>query len=167
MAYTSREKLGKIRANHKDEKLVFCSGSFDLIHGGHALFFEDCKKHGDILVVMIASDKVLKQNKGAERPIINQYVRLKLIDSLKPVDYCLLDETLTPDMHPLSIIDSILEELQPDIYVINEDAFDIPYREKLAAKHGVRLVILKREAPPEFEGISSTQIVEKLKRLGK
>lgn len=167
MAYTTLGDLEKLREKHWDEKIVFCSGSFDLIHGGHVLFFEDCKKYGDQLVVMIASDKVLKQNKGVERPVINQHVRLKLIDSLRPVDYCLLDETLTPDTHPLSIIDSILGELRPDVYVINEDAFDIPYREKIAVKHGVRLVILKRDAPPEFEGISSTQIVEKLKRLGK
>ena len=36
--------LENIRRKHENQKIVFCSGSFDLPHGGHAIFLEDCKK---------------------------------------------------------------------------------------------------------------------------
>ena len=45
------------------EKIVFCSGSFDLVHAGHVLFFEDCKKIGEILVVGVGGDAIIKKTK--------------------------------------------------------------------------------------------------------
>lgn len=167
MAHITKHDLNIVREKNKDKKIIFCSGSFDLIHAGHVLFFEDCKRHGDILVAMIANDEVLRKNKGPGRPIFNEHVRMKLIDSLKPIDYCLLDEVANPDVHPLHCLHEIFNSLQPDIYVINEDAFDIPYREELVKKYGTKLVVLPRSAPPEFEEISSTKIIEKLKKIGK
>lgn len=166
MAHISFEELPDIRKKHEGEKIVFCSGKFDIIHGGHVLFFEECRKYGDLLVVMLASDAVMQRFKGNGRPIINQHARIKLLEALKPVDYCLIDETTSTDVHPLKPIENVFQKLKPDVYVINEDAFDIPYRKELSEKYHVRLVVLKREAPPEFQGISTTKIVEKLKASG-
>lgn len=163
MAYIKKQELQAVRERHKSQKVVFCSGSFDLIHAGHVLFFEDCKKHGDILVVMAANDAVLKKNKGPDRPVLNEHVRIKMIDSLKPVDYCLLDTVADETTHPLHCLHEIFDDLRPDVYVINDDAFDIPYREELVKKFSTKLVVLPRTAPPEFENISSTKIIEKLK----
>jgi cytidyltransferase-like protein len=159
------DELEHIREKHKDQKIVFCSGCFDVTHAGHVLFFEDCKKYGDILVAMVGSDAVLKRDKSPDRPIINEHLRLKMVDSLKPVDYTFLDHILPNPPHPLYIIDLVVGKLKPDIYVINEDAWDIPYREQFTKKHGVPLVILNRTAPPEFEGVSTTKIIEKIKSL--
>lgn len=165
MAYTRFDELERIREKHKDQKIVFCSGCFDVTHAGHVLFFEDCKKHGDILVAMIGADSVIKRDKGDGRPIMNEHMRLKMVDSLKPVDYTFLDEVLSVDTHPLYIIDLVIEKLKPDAYVINKDAWDIPYREAFSKKHGVPLVILDRTAPPEFEAVSTTGIIRKIKSL--
>lgn len=142
---------------------MFCSGCFDLTHAGHALFFEDCKKHGDVLVAMVGSDAVVKQAKSDTRPIINEHLRLKMVDSLKPVDYVFLDHIPPDAPHPLYIIDLAIEKLKPDAYVINTDASDIPYREAFSKKHSIELIILDRTAPPEFEGVSTTKIIEKIK----
>jgi len=166
MAYLSFKELSTIRKKHEGKKIVFCSGKFDIIHGGHVLFFENCKKYGDILVVMLASDAVMRRLGGSERPIINQHVRIKLMQALKPVDYCLIDETTSTNAHLLKAIEDVFQKLKPDVYVVNGDAFDIPYRKNLSEKYHVRLVVLKREAPPEFQGISTTKIIEKLKRSG-
>lgn len=164
MAIINPEKLPKIREKFKNKKIVFCSGSFDLIHAGHILFLEDCKKLGDILVVGVGSDILLKR-KGNKRPILNERIRLKTIDSLKPVDYCFIDN-FSKKEHPLFILDSVFEKLKPDVYVINEDAFDIPYREEAAKKFNVKLVILKRWSPNDWgEPISTTKLIEKIKNL--
>lgn len=167
MTYIRFDELEKIREKHKGQKIVFCSGCFDITHAGHVLFFEDCKKYGDILVAMVGADKVVKRDKSNERPIINEHLRLKMVDSLKPVDYTFLDFILHETSHPLHVVDMVMEKLKPDSYVINKDARDIPYREKFSKKHNVPLIILDRTAPPEFEGVSTTKIIEKIKSIDK
>lgn len=165
MAKIEFKDLADIREKHKGEKIVFSSGCFDLTHAGHVLFFEDCKRHGDILVVMVGADKVVKRDKDESRPILNEHLRLKIVDSLKPVDYALTDELVPADKHPLHYIDMVFEKLRPDVYVINDDAFEIPYREALTKRHGAKLMILKRTCPDEFEKVSTSNIIKKIKEL--
>lgn len=159
--------LASLKGNYKEKKIVFCSGSFDLTHVGHALFFEDCKKLGDILVVGIAGDRILKKLKGEKRPILNQYTRTKMVDFLKPVDYTFLDDFTYKHKNPLSLVEMVFRNLKPDKYVINEDAFNIQYRQELCKKYDVELNILKRNCPDNFEKISTTKIIEKIKSLDK
>ena len=162
MICKSYKNLPRIRQRHRDKKIVFCSGCFDLTHAGHVLFFEDCRKYGDILVVGIGNDHILEVNKGKNRPILNQHVRLKLIDSLRPVDYCFLDESGEKN-HPLDIVEETFKNLKPDTYIINEDASQIPYRKKLISKYGVKMFTLKRSCPPKFRNISTSEIIKKIK----
>ena len=159
------EDLPKIREKHKNGKIVFCSGTFDLVHAGHLLFFEDCKKHGDILVVVLGKDSNVRDYKGGNRPVMNEHIRLKMIDSLKPVDYALLDTYDAPKEDPLFLLNKFLSDLKPDFYVINNDAFNISQREEMVKKHKTKLLILDRFCPPEFDGISTTKLIEKIKRL--
>lgn len=160
----THDDLPKIREQYKDKKIAFCSGAFDLTHAGHILFFEDCKKHGDVLVVCLGTDALTANVKGSGRPVLNQHIRLKTVASLKPVDYCYVDSAPL-DQPPLTLLDMTFARLRPDVYVINEDASDIPYRREVSRRFGVELVILPRWCPPEFEDISTTKIIEKIKRL--
>ncbi|TSC72512.1 MAG: glycerol-3-phosphate cytidyltransferase [Parcubacteria group bacterium Gr01-1014_70] len=164
MAILKLKDLSKVRRWHPDKKIVFCSGVFDLTHAGHALFFEDCKRHGDILVVVVGADIDVRKYKGKERPILNQHVRLKMIDMLKPVDYCLLGSPIKKEglIMPLR---SMVRRLKPHIYVVNEDAFNIPARRQFAKENNVKLVVCRRSCPPEFEGISTSSIIEKMERI--
>ena len=162
---TSEKDLDGLRKRHPAEKIVFCSGGFDFTHAGHALFFEDCKKHGDVLVVGIASDAVRVKERGHSRaPVFNQHVRLHMVDSLKPVDYAfLLTEIAGPEEHPSTPLVEIFNSLRPDVWVVNEDASDIPHREKIARDNNIELVILPRTCPLEFENISTSGIIKKIK----
>lgn len=163
MAIIHHDDLSSIREEHRGKTIVLCTGTFDLTHAGHALFFEDCKGLGDFLVVGVGNDAAIRNLKGQERPVFNEHVRLKLISSLKPVDYCFLDPT-PPGDQPLNGVELAFAKLRPDLYVINSDAFNIPYRRMLVEKYGVRLAVLERRSPPEFEEISTTKIIEKIKR---
>ncbi len=157
--------MASIREKHQNQKIVFCSGCFDLIHAGHVLFFGDCKQCGEILVVMVGSDKAIgrdKKDRRDQRPILNQHLRLAMVDALRLVDYCFLDDLVPPSEHPLNYIPKAFELLRPDVYAINSDTFDIPYREEVARKFGAELVMLPRWCPPEFEGVSTTKIIQKI-----
>ena len=58
------EDLPKIREVYKDKKIAFCSGCFDILQSGHAVFFSQCKEHGEIVVVGIGRDETIQQLKG-------------------------------------------------------------------------------------------------------
>lgn len=165
MAIISYNDLSSLREKHSGKKIVFCSGSFDLPHAGHVLFFEDCKKFGDILVVAVGKDEYIRRVKGSDRPILNEHIRLKIVDSLKPVDYSFHNNLLRPETHSLSSIKEIFEYFKPDSWVVNNDASEIEHRKKLANAFGIRLVILDRIAPPEYESISTTSIIKKIRGL--
>jgi len=164
MSQTTLKELASLREKFKDKKIVFCSGCFDLFHAGHVLFFEDCKKLGDILVVGIGPDVDMKPYKGEDRPILNETVRLKMTNSVKPVDYAFILPSFLGLDSPLAVVSQVLDELKPDIYAVNDDAFDIPYRENMIKKTKTELVILKRWCPPEFDHISATKLINKIKK---
>ena len=87
-----------------------------------------------------------------------------MVDSLKPVDYVFIN-TLPKNPDPLYTIKFTFENLKPDIYVINDDAFDIEHRKKLCEEMNVELVILPRYCPEEFDNISTSKIIQKIKEL--
>ena len=164
MTIINHRHLSSLRKKHHDKKIVFCSGVFDLTHAGHVLFFEDCKKKGDILVVGVGPDEGLKELKGFSRPIFNEKMRTKIVSSFKPVDYCFLGKPpgKPPVKHFFAPFEDIFRQLRPDIYVVNNDATDIPFRAKLAKEYGITFVVLKRKCPPSFEKISTTRIIERI-----
>ena len=164
MAIITKRDFSKIRKNNPNKVIVYCDGSFDLPHAGHILFFEDCKGLGDVLIVGVGTDIGIRKRKGEGRPILNQDIRLKTIDSFKSVDYAFLNK-LPHYRNMLSQLDDCFKKLRPDIYVVNEDAFDIGYREKISKKHGVKLAVLKRTCPIEFEAISTSKIIDKIKNI--
>ena len=82
------------------------------------------------------------------------------------MDYVFLAEPTGPDRHPQYFLDVVMGYLKPDAYVINEDASDIPYRRKFMEKYPyTKLIVLPRSAPPEFDAVSTTKIIEKIKKL--
>ena len=166
MAVISYEDLPILREKYKDKKIVCCTGVFDITHAGHILFFEDCKKYGDILVVLVGRDSYVRSYKGKERPILNEHVRLKTIDSLKPVDYVILDKREKfNEGEEIEGVKSILPLLKPDVYIINADVQNIEERRKGVEEFGVKFIALERYCPEEFEDISTTKIIEKILKI--
>ena len=158
MAYIKFEGLKKVRQKYKNKKVVFCSGSFDLLHAGHILFLEDCKALGDILVIGIGSSRSIQKYKS-KAPIINEVMRIKMLDSLRVVDYVFLD--LTNNI--LTLLEQVLPELKPNYYVVNTDAKMIPDRKKVAKHYGIKMITLERKCPPEYKNISTTNIINKIR----
>ncbi len=168
MAIIKYNDLSEIREQHRDKKIVFCSGTFDLPHAGHVLFFEDCKRYGEILVVALGVDELTREFKGEKRPILNEHIRLKTVDSFKPVDYSLLvGRDYHSSSYPLSVstFPKLFDLLKPNKWVVNKDAQDIPMRHELANRFNVELIVLERYCPREFEDISTTKLIEKIRAL--
>ncbi len=167
MAYINYSDLAKLREKFKDKKIIFTSGSFDLVHAGHVRYLEACEALGDVLIVGIGKDIDIKKHKGEKRPILNEHVRIKMIDSLKAVDYVFFLKSPLPNAHLFSPLIEIYKTLKPDAYVLNYDAKGLKTHEAQCKECGINFVILKlnRDEPPEFESISTTGIIEKIKKL--
>ena len=155
--------FSNIRRLHKDQKIVLATGSFDLLHAGHVVFFEDCKDLGGVLVVGIGSDEACRE-KAPDRPIMNEHQRLKVLDNIKPVDYTFIHKSPPKGSKYHNVFaEEILEKLRPDKWVMIKESSEIPYRKKISDKYGVELVLTERHCPPEFENVSTSKIIEKIR----
>jgi len=70
------------------KKIVHCHGTFDMVHPGHIVHFEEAKALGDILVVTITGEKFV--NKGPGRPYFNDALRSRWLAALGCVDYVVI-----------------------------------------------------------------------------
>ena len=72
-------------------KIVLAGGVFDIIHPGHINTLNAAKRLGDVLVVVIATDKTsIKMKK--RRPLHSAQLRQELVSSLSMVDLCIIGD---------------------------------------------------------------------------
>ena len=71
------------------KKIVLAGGVFDIIHPGHIHTLNAAKALGDVLVVVIATDKISKKMKKRQ-PLHNQELRCELVNSLSIVDVAIV-----------------------------------------------------------------------------
>jgi len=95
-------------------KVVLTGGVFDIIHLGHVNTLRTSKKEADILVVVVASDKMVESSKGRP-PLNNQVNRMKLLEELMIVDIVAKGD---PDSS--KFLDSVTE-YEPDTIVLGYD----------------------------------------------
>jgi len=71
------------------KKIVLAGGVFDIIHPGHIHTLNAAKALGDVLVIVIATDKIAKKMKKRQ-PLHNQELRCELVNSLSIVDVAIV-----------------------------------------------------------------------------
>lgn len=132
--------------------VVFTNGVFDLFHAGHVHLLEQAASHGGTLLVGINTDtSVRRLGKGADRPIISQSDRARIVASMACVDGVVLFDEDTPA--------ELIALLQPDVLVKGGD-----YRPEsivgadLVTTRGGRVVIV-----PLLPDRSATRILEQLR----
>jgi D-beta-D-heptose 7-phosphate kinase/D-beta-D-heptose 1-phosphate adenosyltransferase len=141
-----RSTVHRLKAEGK--KIVFTNGCFDLIHIGHVRSLKEAKKLGDVLVVGLNSDRSVSLIKP-RRPIIPQEQRAEILVSLDMIDYVSLFDEETPY--------ELIKLIQPDVLVKGGDW----------EKEDVVGVDIAKETHsiPYIQGISTTEIIEKIKKL--
>jgi len=93
-------------------RIVLSGGVFDIIHPGHIHTLNSAKSLGDVLVVVIATNKTAQKMKK-RIPIHNQEQRQKLVNSLSMVDICLVGKE--------DDIFKTVEFVKPDIIALGYD----------------------------------------------
>lgn len=100
-------------SNTNNKKItVAVSGGFDPLHAGHVELFEEAKKLGDELVVIINNDNWLRAKKGYN--FMPEEERMSIVEALQVVDRAVLTEH-EPNPKDMSVADA-LRKVKPDIF---------------------------------------------------
>ncbi len=95
----------------KGKKIAHCHGCFDLMHPGHIRHFQGAKAMADELVVTLSPDRFV--DKGPNRPVFNEELRLESIAALECVDFVALSKW------PTAV--EIIRLIQPDYFVKGQE----------------------------------------------
>ncbi|MEE9535366.1 MAG: adenylyltransferase/cytidyltransferase family protein [Nitrosopumilaceae archaeon] len=131
-------------------KVVLAGGVFDIIHPGHIHTLNSAKLLGDVLVVVVATDKTAVKMKK-RTPLHNQIHRQNLVNSLSMVDLSLIG-------HEDDIFKTV-EIVKPEIIALGYDQI---HQEKFITdgcrKLNLNVKVARLQSPnPE---ISSSKIEE-------
>lgn len=148
------EELKPIVARLKQggRRVVWTNGCFDILHVGHITYLLKAREQGDVLVVGLNSDRSVRENKGPDRPVVNEQNRALVLSALECVDYVILFDGKTP--MPL------LEALKPDVYAKGGDytiETIVQPERRLVESYGGTIAII-----PGVEGQSTTALIAKM-----
>jgi D-beta-D-heptose 7-phosphate kinase/D-beta-D-heptose 1-phosphate adenosyltransferase len=146
-----KNKLEELRKEGK--KIAFTNGCFDILHVGHIRYLREAKKTADVLVLALNSDSSVRAIKGEKRPLMSEEERAEILAALEFIDFVTIFQELTPL--------ELINYLKPDVLIKGGDWPE----EKIVGgeeikKWGGRVVII-----PEVTGKSTTNIVEKIKKM--
>jgi D-beta-D-heptose 7-phosphate kinase/D-beta-D-heptose 1-phosphate adenosyltransferase len=147
----SREALLKRVAHWRlaGQRIVFTNGCFDLLHVGHLAILEQAKREGDYLVVALNTDRSVRALKGANRPVIAEDERAKLVAALPCVDAVVLFDEETP----LTLIRAV----RPHVLVKGGDYTE----DEVVGASDMKSWGGKVTLVPLVEGMSTTAILKK------
>jgi cytidyltransferase-like protein len=128
---------------------IYCCGVFDLLHLGHMELFRKCGEHADEVIVGVHTDKDVESYKRT--PYIPEDVRYQMVNNIKYVSKVI-------EGAPLYTTEQFLKDNNIDMVAISEE-YEKPddkwYEE---VRRTTKYVII-----PRYEGLSTTQILQKIK----
>ena len=89
------------------------AGNFDVIHPGYIYMFDECKKHCDILLLLLHQDPSIERPEKI-KPILDLNERNMVLTSLKQIDQIIIYQTES-DLY------DILKSEQIDIRFLGND----------------------------------------------
>jgi D-beta-D-heptose 7-phosphate kinase/D-beta-D-heptose 1-phosphate adenosyltransferase len=121
--------------------IVLTQGTYDMVHIGHARYFEEAKKYGDVLIVGVDSDKKVRARKGPDRPLVPQKERLEMVTHLRPVDIVTVKEHNMPKW-------LLIRTVQPDVLIVTDETVKKYGKKKMKAmsKYCGKIITLEPQA---------------------
>lgn len=119
--------------------IVMTSGSFDMVHVGHARYLDEAKKCGDILIVGLDSDAKVKKRKGENRPVVPEDERTEMLAHLRSVDIITHKQPDEPKW-------GLIRLVEPDTLIVTERIYDDEGTLKELAQICGRLIVLEPQA---------------------
>ena len=124
--------------NTKIKTIGITCSTFDLLHTGHIIMLEECKKHCDFLICALQVDPTIdrpEKNKPIQS-LVERYIQLNAVQYVdKIIPYTTEEELIT-----------IFSSLDLDVRIIGEEYKDTEFTAKnICQKRGIKLVYNKRD----------------------
>ena len=96
------------------DRIVWCNGTFDILHPGHIELFKVGKSLGDKLIVATDTDEKIRQDKGTSKPVNNLCDRICMLQAIKYIDEVLYFSNRKE-------LEGLIELYSPDILLLGDD----------------------------------------------
>lgn len=140
-----------------NNKKVFVSGCYDMLHSGHVAFFKEASQYGD-LYVGIGSDKTIEQLKN-RKTVYSENERLYMVKAIRYVT----DAFINPGSGMMDFVETV-DRIKPDIFVVNSDGGSDIKRE-FCRERGIEYVVLEREPEAGLKARSTTSLRREVKSM--
>lgn len=140
-----------------NNKKVFVSGCYDMLHSGHVAFFKEASQYGD-LYVGIGSDKTIEQLKN-RKTVYSENERLYMVKAIRYVT----DAFINPGSGMMDFVETV-DRVKPDIFVVNSDGGSDIKRE-FCRERGIEYVVLEREPEAGLKARSTTSLRREVKSM--
>jgi cytidyltransferase-like protein len=113
------------------------AGCFDLLHASHVVFLNKAASLGDLYVSLGSDQSIVRQKNKS--PTYTQTERKFLLENLRHVKWV----GIVDDPGPLGFVEH-MEQIRPDIFVINEDG-DSAEKRLACERSGIEYLVFPRD----------------------
>ena len=96
------------------DKIVWCNGTFDILHPGHIQLFKVARSLGDKVIVATDTDEKIKKDKGEHRPVNDLCYRVAMLEAIKYIDVVLT-------FGDRQELEGLIQLYTPDILLLGDD----------------------------------------------
>ena len=130
--------------------IVWCNGTFDILHPGHIELFKVAKSLGEKVIVATDTDQKIKTDKGEHRPINDLYYRVSMLEAIKYID-------VVHTFGSRKELEDLIALYQPDILLLGDDWRDGDVVGREFAREVRHL--------PRVGGYASSKTIKRIKNL--
>ena len=130
--------------------IVWCNGTYDILHPGHIQLFKVARSLGDRVIVATDTDEKIKKDKGFDRPVNDLCYRVAMLEAIRYID-------VVHTFGSREELEGLIQMYNPDILLLGDDwqGGDV-----VGIEHakGVRFL-------PRVGGYASSKTLNKMKNL--
>jgi len=145
------------------ERCIFTNGCFDILHRGHIELFKFCRSQHAYkqVVVGVNSDKSIRELKGPDRPIMLEEDRIAVLLAIQWIDYIVIFDTKS--------VLPVIKALKPSFLIKggNYSTKACAVADQIVGQKFVESYDGRVYTAPMIEGISSTNIIERINNVNK
>ena len=142
---------------------IFTNGCFDILHRGHIELFKFCRlQHAyKQVVVGVNSDESIKELKGPDRPIMSEEDRIAVLLAIQWIDYVIIFDTKS--------VLPVIKATKPSFLIKGGNYSTKPcaVADQIVGQEFVENYGGEVITAPMVEGVSSTNIIERINNVNK
>ena len=133
-----------------ENNIVWCNGTFDILHPGHIQLFKVARSLGRKVIVATDTDEKIKADKGDHRPINDLCYRVSMLEAIRYID-------VVHTFGSREELEGLIEMYQPDILLLGDDW---RYGDVVGREYGKEVRFL-----PRVGGYASSNTIKRIHNL--